>query len=153
MAQPELKLVPRQNEEQRSTSAARQEGLFHSWYQELQAFSRQLSTLVFILISGVMLFAFLFLYNKLQVLSTPTPTPVAPEYVASKTLYVFSKPGLIAKNRIGACDVGTRARVIGTATVDGQVWYEVEILSKHPASIDSVKQKWVLGSRLVMARS
>ena len=153
MAQPELKLVPRQNEEQRSTYPARQDGFFHSWFQEAQSLSRLLSTLVFLLIGMIVMAGFLFLTNKLQVLSTPTPTLSSPEYVASSTLQVFSKPGLIKKNRIGACDPGTRARVIGTATVDGQVWYEIEILSQHPANIDSVRQKWVLASRLVMARS
>lgn len=84
---------------------------------------------------------------------TPSPMQGPPEYVASSTLYVFSKPGLIKANRIGACAAGTRARVVGTANVDGQVWYEIEILSEHPENISSLKQKWVLAERLVMSRS
>jgi len=77
----------------------------------------------------------------------------APEYIATNSLYVFSKPGLIKANRVGACATGTRVRVVGTTTVDGQVWHEIEILSQHPKNLDSLKQKWVLGARLVMTRS
>jgi hypothetical protein len=153
MARPELKLVPRNHEEHRSTYPTRNNGFFHSWVQEAHSLSRLTSTLVGLLIGTVVMGVFLFVWTKLQVLTSASPTQGPPEYVATSTLHVFSKPGLIKGNRVGDCPPGTRARVIGTANVDGQVWYEIEILSEHPKTIHSLKQKWVLATRLVMARS
>jgi len=154
VALPKLKLVSRDNEEQRSTNPLRHDGFFQSWYQEAQGLSRLASTLVGLLINAVLVGVFLIVWIKLQPWTSPQmPMEAAPEYVASSSLYVFSKPGLIKANRVGACAIGTRVKVIGTATVDGQVWYEIEILSEHPKNLDSLKQKWVLGARLVMTRS